>query len=98
MCVQTPLLTALFEPLTGPQLGHADAVTSVVVTDRGDVMSGGLDRALCVLALSKPQDSFKKIQHAHAHGAISVAHDSVNNWFVSGGFDGAVKVHPYCCL
>ena len=90
--VQTPLLQALAPDLEGPDFGHTDAVTSVVITDRGLVMSGGLDRALCVVTLTKPKDSFKKVEHAHAHGAISVAHDSVNNWFISGGIDGALKV------
>jgi hypothetical protein len=94
--VQTPLLTLVGTPLDGPHCGHAGAVTSVVVTDRGAVMSGGLDRALCVVQLSKPKDSFRKVERAHAHGAIAVAHDVANNWFISGGFDGAVKVRRVC--
>lgn len=79
-------------PLEGPVGGHTDAVTSVVITDRGLVMSGGLDRALCLAVLSKPRDTVRRVDHAHAKGAISVAHDAVNNWFISGGFDGAIKV------
>lgn len=30
-------------------------------------------------------------------GIVSVAHDVVNNWFVTGGFDGTVKVSLHCC-
>lgn len=91
-CLQTPLLQALTPAMRGPEFGHTDAVTSVVITDRGLVMSGGLDRALCLITLTKPKDSFKKVENAHAQGTISVAHDSQNNWFISGGIDGAIKV------
>jgi WD40 repeat protein len=78
--------------LEGPEYGHVDAVTDVVITDRGLVMSAALDGALCIFAVGKPRESLKKIERAHVQGIISVAHDAINNWFITGGFDGIVKV------
>lgn len=90
--VQEPLLTAIGTPLSGTECGHTGAVTAVVVTDRHQAMSAGLDRALCILMVTKPRESIRKIERAHLQGIISVSHDAVNNWFVTGGFDGTVKV------
>lgn len=91
-CAQAALLQPHGPALIGPEHGHTDAVTDLVITDRDMAMTAGLDRALCIFSVSKPRETLRKIDRAHAHGIIKVAHDLVNNWFVSGGYDGAVKV------
>jgi WD40 repeat protein len=90
--LQVPLLKPAGPELVGPEYGHTDAVTGLVITDRGLAMSAGFDRALCVFSITKPRETLRKVERAHAHGITAVAHDAVNNWFITGGFDGSVKV------
>lgn len=51
--------------LSGAKLGHTDAVVAMVITDTGFVMTGSLDRSLCVFDISRPAESVRKIENAH---------------------------------
>jgi WD domain, G-beta repeat len=101
--VQEPLLEAVegTEAPGGaeglkPQHGHTDAVMAICITDSGAVMTAGLDRRLCVFHFGRP-DAVRRVERAHAHGVVSVAHNSRANWFVTGGYDGAMKVRCALC-
>jgi hypothetical protein len=80
-----------------PKHGHTDAVTAICITDSGAVMTAGLDRRLCVFHVERVE-AMRRVEHAHEHGIVSVAHNCRANWFVTGGYDGAMKVRatsPY---
>jgi hypothetical protein len=89
--LQVPLLKPTGSKLVGPEFGHADAVTALVITDRGLAMSAGFDCALCVFSIAKPFKTLHKVQRAHDHGITADAHDAVDSWFVTG-VEGAMRV------
>eukprot|EP00892_Ulva_mutabilis_P011728 jgi/Ulvmu1/8928/UM005_0019.1 len=90
--IQAPLTSPITPELQAPGYGHRDAVTAICITDTGLVMSASLDKCLCIFDVNRYQETYRHIRNAHSQGIISVAHDAVNNWFVTGGFDGKVKV------
>jgi WD40 repeat protein len=90
--MQKSLLVPLGPELVGPKLGHNDAVLGLCITDTGLVMSAGFDCALCVFDARRPHETMRKVEKAHMHSIVSVTHDPVNNWFVTGAFDGTVRV------
>eukprot|EP00741_Cyanophora_paradoxa_P019100 tig00021122_g18442.t1 len=70
---------------------HKDLIRSIVCSDHGKIYSGGYDGTVCIYDSENPR-KYTTIMRAH-DGAIScVAFDNVNNWLITGSFDGSAKI------
>ncbi|GBG74555.1 hypothetical protein CBR_g18966 [Chara braunii] len=91
---------------------HNDIVRGICCSKNGKIFSASYDRSICTYESERPKDSnlaiegdrprviWSKFKKCHK-GAIScLALDTDNNWLISGGLDGTMKIwsHEGRCL
>eukprot|EP00898_Chlorokybus_atmophyticus_P000231 jgi/Chlat1/1208/Chrsp115S01669 len=73
---------------------HSDIVRGVACSDSGRIFSASYDRSVCIYDSEKPQarEGWTRLLRCHEGAICSVAFDTDNNWFITGSYDGTVKV------
>ena len=72
---------------------HSDVVTGMCSSESGRVYTSGYDRTI-VVHESERGDNDKKVTYSQCHSAAicSSTIDTDNNWIITGGYEGAVKI------
>ena len=91
-----PILTQLGPNMTGPTHGHTGIVTAIAISQAGLVFSVSDDQTFCTFNMERPLDTFTRSGKVHSAGIVSLTHDVVNNWFVTGSFDGSFQARDCC--